>query len=477
MPEPTATTHDSPPESAESMQLAELNAASPARRVLGYAKLMGPGYMQSAMTLGGGTAFSAIFAGAAFGYELLWVAPLGMILGIIVLAAVAHQTLSTGEEPFAAMKRHAGGFFAYGWGIAAILSSIIWQFAQYALASSMLVLLAGQLGWQDAPRWAMGLMALAWCVGVALMYDRSPKLVRVYENLLKAMVWLIIACFAVVVFKTGVPSPGKLLPGLVPHIPEPAPVAGGDPIQPITLIVSGLAAAVGVNMLFVYPYTLRRRGWGRGHRTLAKYDLIFGMFVPYAIAASLILIAAASVLHFESPELFDGRGTGPDRVAEILAAPERLGPVVGVWVFSLGIIAMALSSITMQMLCSGFACETMFGWKRGRTMHIVGTMLPAIGVLGSVFWSEMRLWIAVPTTVFCGLLMPLACIGFIILQRSREYLGDDKPRGAMGTAWIIGMVIATVILIAGVGKSLITEVPGYLKRAGEAFTQTQEPSP
>ena len=54
-----------------------------------------------------------------------------MLLGIIVLSAVAHQTLSTGENPFEAMRTHAGAFFAYGWAIAAILSSIIWQFAQY----------------------------------------------------------------------------------------------------------------------------------------------------------------------------------------------------------------------------------------------------------------------------------------------------------------------------------------------------------
>ncbi len=31
-------------------------------RTLGYLRHMGPGYMQSAMTLGGGTAFASIFA-------------------------------------------------------------------------------------------------------------------------------------------------------------------------------------------------------------------------------------------------------------------------------------------------------------------------------------------------------------------------------------------------------------------------------
>jgi Mn2+/Fe2+ NRAMP family transporter len=464
----------------EAASLAKLNAASPARRVVGYIRLMGPGYMQSAMTLGGGTAFSSIFAGAAFGYDLLWVAPLSMLLGVIVLAAVSYQTLSTGAEPFQAMRTHAGAFFAYGWGIAAILSSIIWQFAQYALAASMLVLLAAQLGWEGAPRWLMGLVALAWCIAVGLTYDRSPRLVRVYENLLKGMVWLIIICFAVVVIRAGVPEPGKLLGGFVPSIPEARTVetaTGSNTIKPFTVIVSGLAAAVGVNMLFVYPYTLRRRGWRREHRTLSRYDLIFGMFVPYAIASSLIVIAAASVLHFESPELFTGTKIPPDAVAQMLAAPDRLGPGIGVWVFGLGIIAMALSSITMQMLCSGFACETMFGWKRGTGLHLVGTLLPAIGVLGAVFWSDIAMWIAVPTNVLCGLLMPIAYVGFILLQRSRAYLGKDRPEGTKGTLWVAGMILATVVLVAGLAKVVVQDGPGFIEQVQQALAGSAEPTP
>ncbi|MFT5831241.1 MAG: manganese transport protein, partial [Bacteroidia bacterium] len=91
----------------ELAQLEALDAKSFLPRTLGYMRHIGPGYMQSAMTLGGGTAFASIFAGAAFGYQLLWVAPLAMLLGIIVLSAVAHQTLSTDENPFQAMKKHA----------------------------------------------------------------------------------------------------------------------------------------------------------------------------------------------------------------------------------------------------------------------------------------------------------------------------------------------------------------------------------
>jgi Mn2+/Fe2+ NRAMP family transporter len=445
--------------SDDPQHMARLDALPFVPRTLGYMRLMGPGYMQSAMTLGGGTAFAAIFAGAAFGYQLLWVAPVAMLLGVIVLAAIAHQTLSTGANPFQAMKRHAGPFFAYGWAFSGILSSVIWQFAQYALASSMLVAIAARNGWQ-APTWLMGLCTLAWCVSTAMLYGLSARFVRAYELLIKGMVWFIVLCFGFVVIRTGIPHPGDLLSGLIPfRIPgENQGVLGS------TLVVSGLAAAVGANMVFVYPYTLRKRGWKREHRRLARLDLVFGMFVPYSIAASLMVIASASVFYYGDPKLFVGKSISPWAAAEILAAPDRLGPVAGLWVFGLGIIAMAISSITMQMLCSGFALCEMFGWKSEGPRYRLGMLIPCIGVLGSVFWDDMRLWLAVPTNVVCGFLLPLAYVGFIVLQRNREYLGADRPEGAKGRAWLLGMIVSTLTLVGFLLWFAATNLPSWFEQ-------------
>ena len=443
---------------AELAELQRLDAKPLVPRTLGYLRHIGPGYMQSAMTLGGGTAFASIFAGAAFGYQLLWVAPLAMLLGIIVLSAVAHQTLSTGQNPFQAMKTHAGPFFAYGWAFGGIASSIIWQFAQYALASSMLVAVAKSSGF-EVETWVMGLVALAWCVTVALLYDSRPSFVRLYENIIKGMVWFIIACFGLVVFQTGIPHPEDLMSGLIPfNIPGENQGVSGS-----TLVVSGLAAAVGANMLFVYPYTLRKRGWGRGHRRLARIDLVFGMFVPYAIAASLMVIASASVFYYGDPELFAGKKIAPWQAAEVLAAPDRLGPTMGMWVFGLGIVAMALSSITMQMLCSGFALCEMFGWEAKGPRYKFGLMLPAIGVLGAVFWNDMRLWIAVPTNVVCGFLLPICYIAFIKLNRNKAYLKGDTPGGGLGLIWSIGMAISTLVLVGFLGWFVWNEAPAWIE--------------
>jgi Mn2+/Fe2+ NRAMP family transporter len=444
----------------EKRMLAELDTKGTWERTAAYLRQIGPGYLQSAMTLGSGTAAASLFAGAAFGYTLLWVPPVAMLLGIIMLSAVAHQTLSTGLRPFEAMRRYAGPFFAYGWAIGALVASIIWHFPQYAMASTALVDMGAFMG-VSLNSSLMGVVVLVWAVATAMMYGQSPKWIRAFERLLKYMVWLVIVCFALVVIRTGIPDVGALLRGFFTfQIP-----GEHNGVHGATVMLGGLSAAVGVNMVFLYPYSLLTRGWGREHRRLARFDLFTGMFIPYVIAASLMIIATANTLHVDGD--FAGKLLLPKKAAESLEP--SVGPTIARIVFNLGILAMALSTITLQMLCSGFACSEMFNWKVGSTKYRIATLLPTPGVLGAVYWGDMAMWVAVPIALLCGFLLPIAYVGFIILHRRQAYLGDDTPSGPKGIAWIGGMLLATGILIVYLGWYAITKGPQFIS----AFRQLE----
>lgn len=429
--------------------LRRLESGPAPRRFLEYMKLIGPGYMQSAMTLGGGTMAASLYAGAAFGYELLWVAPVGMLIGVIMLMAISHQTLSTGQRPYQAMLKFAGKPFAYGWAAGAVLSSIIWHFPQYSLASACLADMGAVVGIEGLPPAGMSFIVLALAVSLSWMYGSSPRLVRTYERVLKYMVWGIIFAFALVLIKIGIKDPSAILKGFTTFsVPETR-----ENVASITLIISSIAAAVGINMVFLYPYSLLARGWGREHRCLARFDLFSGMFLPFVIATSLIIIVTAS-----TPELFEqfaGKKTPPVQAAKALST--HVGDILGRVVFNGGVFCMALSSITLQMLCAGFVAMEVFGWEFGSRRYRLATLLPTPGVLGPLLWSDHLLWLAIPTNIFCGLFLPVAYIGFIILQRSRAYLGDDRPKGAIGVAWLLGMVLATGTITVGLINYLMSK--------------------
>lgn len=445
-----------PPDPAELARerdaLRALASEPPLRRLGGYLRLIGPGYLQSAMTLGGGTVSAALFSGAVFGYQLLWVAPVSMALGLVMLAAISWQTLSTGVRPWPAMREHAGPVFAWAWALGALLSSIIWQFPQYALASAVLVDLADVAGWAGVPAPLAGLVVLVWAIGVSSLYGRSDRWVRRYERLLQAMVWGIVLCFGWVVFQTGVADWGELLRGFFTfQIPDER-----NGIAGVTLVLSGLSAAVGVNMVFLYPYTLLARGWGREHRELSRVDLLLAMFVPYTIAVSLVIIATANTLHLDPA--YDGMRLSPVEAAQVLAS--GIGPIGGRLVFGLGVLGMALSSITLQMLTCGFVAVELLGVSVGSTRHRLATWLPVPGVLGCVYWSDIAVWVAVPTNILCGIFLPAAYIGFCLLQRSRAYLGHDTPTGPLGTAWLAAMVGTTTFLVAFLSWYVVTTLFG-----------------
>ncbi len=430
-------------------------------RQAAYLRRGGPGYLQSALTLGGGTASACILSGAAFGFELLWVAPLGMILGGIVFMAISHQTLSTGMRPFEAMRVHAGPVVAWGWAIGTVLASVVWHFAQYSLASAVLVDLAEVAGF-TAPRWLMGLLVLAWAVPTAFSFGSGRKFAAAFDTLMRWMVWLIVAMFAVVAVRVGLGShAGEVAAGFIPHVP-----ADNGDVRANSVIIAGLATAVGINMTFLYPYTLLARGWGREHREYAKADIVYGMVLPYIVVTTLMVIVAGATLSAG----FTGKSIGPVDAAKSLGS--LLGPVWGRVFFDLGLLGMLLTTITLHMVCSGLACAEMFRLRIGSPAYRMAALLPVPGVLGSVFWGSISVWLAVPTSIIAGALLPLAYIGFIKLQTSRAYLGDDRPRGPLAVAWLAAMGVGTAVLVGFLALTVARELPAYWARIAQLFEGT-----
>lgn len=430
-----ATPPDPDAVAAQERQLLELDSAPLVKRWSGYLRFIGPGYLQSAMTLGSGTAASSLFAGAVFGYELLWVAPVGMLLGVLAMGAVSHQTLSTGERVLPAMAKHAHPIVAWGFALAAMVASIVWHFPQYNLAASSLVDAADSLGFEGVPKMAASAFVMVWAVMLSTSYGKSPRLVRAYERFLKYTVWGIVAMLLWVLINTETDW-GGVLRGFIPSLPEDR-----SGFRSIDLVVAGIAAAVGVNMLLLYPYSLLARGWGRAHRGLARFDLFAGMLVPYALASSLLVIAAANTLG----DVEVTKTVAVRQMAGVLG--EVVGPVAGTLIFDLGMLAMALSTITLHMVCCGFVAMEWFGLPFGSLRQRLCMLLPVPGCLAPLFWGDLAVWLAIPTTILCGAMLPIAYVGFLLLQRSKEYLGGDRQTGFGGLVATGGLLVAMLIII------------------------------
>jgi len=450
-----------PPEvlAEEKAELAELEGKGLLGRWRGYFAKSGPGWLQSALVLGSGSAMASLFAGTFLQYRLLWVQPLAMVLGIVMFWAMSYQTLSTGMRPFYAVKRYVHPVMAWAWAIGALLATMVWHLPQYALAAGMTEdMIKAATGWAPASPpvrtvtlIGIGLAVLTISTAVVWTYSSGHKGIRIYERILKGLVWMIILAFLVVIIRRAIDGGmewAKLFKGFLPlYIPTD--------VRGVSIVMAAFSAATGINATFLFPYTLLARGWSREHRGLSGFDLITGMALPFCVATSLMVIATGCTIY--NPEQFASGSTSlsPIEAAAMLESA-GLSMFFSRIVFGLGIVAMALSSITMHMLICGFAACEIFGVEPGSWRYRLACLIPAPGVAGVVLWKYMGPWIAIPTSAICGLMLPIAFITFFILNNRTEYLGKDKPCGTKAIAWNIAMLVSIGATLASIVYYLVS---------------------
>ncbi len=303
-----------------------------------YARLSGPGWLQSALTLGGGSLGSSLYLGILGGFSLLWLQPFAMAIGVVMMSAIAYVTLSTGERPFRAINRHINPVLGWSWLIATLMANMVWSLPQYSLCFAVCeqnffpsvfqgdgVLAPGPSN-SLLGRWVVSGAVLVLCTVVTWSYGSGSWGVRLYDAILKWVVALIVVCFVGVVVRMAMTPEGvdwgAVFAGLLPnfkHLYEPVatlrPLLEGiaDPEarrywsdlivgeQRDVMLAAG-AAAVGINMTFLLPYALLTRGWDKAFRGMTIFDLATGTFIPFVLATGCVVIAAAQQFHGRLPE-------------------------------------------------------------------------------------------------------------------------------------------------------------------------------
>jgi Mn2+/Fe2+ NRAMP family transporter len=455
------------------------------------------------------------------GYELLWLQPLMMIFGVLMLSVIGYVTLSTGEKPFRAINKHINPVLGWGWLIAAMLANLVWAMPQFGLGTAAIQQNFGILD-SDNGKYICALLLFVIGAAVVWSYDSGNKGVKVFEIILKIMVGVVVlSFFGVVIVMSGELEWGAIFAGFIPNFSllfEPASkftgiiAESGDPDYWKDIIlgsqrdrmVTAAATAVGINMTFLLPYSMLRKGWGRAHRGLATFDLSLGLFLPFFLATTCVVIASASQFHGKYDEgLLDptkktalteklqgaydknlsgiqkqlGEGKEPNLIDRQLAAMlvsrdafqlagslENLtdNKTVSQTVFGIGVLGMAISTIIILMLINGFTVTEMLGAEIGGMKHRIGSILPGVsGALGFLFlWSnaEAKFWLAVPTSVFGMVLLPIAYITFFLMINSRSLMGDALPQGNKRIVLNIAMLVALVAATIGAGWSIWSKV-------------------
>jgi Mn2+/Fe2+ NRAMP family transporter len=498
-----------------------------------FLRLSGPGWLQSGITVGGVSFSSSLYLGVLVGFSMMWLQPLAMILGIIMLGAIAYVTLSIRERPLKAINEHVSPVLGWSWLLASMAANLVWSMPQFVLGTRAIQqnLLPKVLGPEAVPDpWGRIICVgfiLAICIVATMFYGAGGRGVKIFEIIIKSIVSMIVLSFMGVVIKLsieGVIDWGQILHGLVPRLRmlwEPAAtikphIEAVAPqfqqfwtnlivAQQRDVMIAATAAAVGINMTFLLPYSMLRKGWDKDFRGLAIFDLSTGLFIPFILATGFVIIASASRFHTTSAPGFvpDEPGgvvtvepaynlVGPyegllkqrlgfeigndsvttlsseqlkrrtdalpyadKKMAAMLVKRDNLnlaaalapltGDFLAQFVFGLGVLGMGISAATMLMTINGLClCELLNRPLKGWTQRI-GSLIVSVGALSAIFWNRPAPWLAMPTSVFCIILLPIAYFAFSLLMNQKAMLGDNMPRGGKRVLWNALMIIATGI--------------------------------
>jgi hypothetical protein len=134
---------------------------------------------------------------------------------------------------------------------------------------------------------------------------------------------------------------------------------------------------------------------------------------------------------------------------------------------------MALSTISVCMVISGFVVCEILKRPLGGIHFKLGTLLAATGVLWPVLWTgSSKAYLAIPAFVFGYTLVPVAFLAFFLMMNSRKLLGDSLPSGRSRITWnvLMGITLAvtgTASIATAWGKSI--PVAGILLPIGKMF--------
>lgn len=302
-----------------------LDAQASGKTLSTFIKLSGPGWLQAAITLGGGSLAGALFLGVLGGTSMLWLQLMAITMGVIMLSAISYVTLSTGRRPFEAINREINPALGWGWIIATAMANIIWCMPQFSLCydaiDKNLANLAGGGGLGDATSTKIIVTAILFIAAgfVVLLNTKQGRAAKAFDIVLKSLVGMVVICFFGVVVLLAINGQldfAGILAGFIPDLSQWNSPAGemtavvaslGETEQSYwteklvgtqrSVMIAAAATAVGINMTFLLPYSMLARGWDKPFRGLARFDLSTGMAIPYVLVTSCVVIAAAFSLH------------------------------------------------------------------------------------------------------------------------------------------------------------------------------------
>ena len=391
--------------------------------------LIGPAFIAGAWQFGPGNLASAIDAGSAFGYSLIWVIVVSTILMIFFTDMSVRIGIASPHSMIGTIKQTLGQPVGVVAGLGVFFITLCFSVGNAAGAGLALSMLFGG----SAVMWTL-FVTIA--VGFILL---ARNTYRVIERVLVALVATMAVGFVATAFLAR-PDWTASIAGMLPTMP----------IGSELLLIALVGTNFSINAAFFTSYATRaHKVRADQYRDATITDTLPGIIAPGIMTALVIMVAAAVLGH---------TGERVETLAQLASVFEPMAGPAGYYIFTIGFFGAAFSSMLANSTAGGTMLSDAIGWggsfDSAKTKLLVGCVL-AFGLAVVTFAPGSRVQLIIFAQAMTVLVAPLLGV-LLVMTANNKLLGTMRNKwwhnvfAAIGLVSIFATSTLLVLKLAGV---------------------------
>jgi Mn2+/Fe2+ NRAMP family transporter len=432
-----------------------MSSAPIPKSFLDYLRAMGPGLVVVLTWLGAGDLVDSAVSGGSYGYALMWVLVLSLVIRWIFVSIIAKYQLCNerGETLMQGLKRLSPFFPPFILAAAVLFCHIINAYMYQGLGEASAAIAGFGAPWM----WAVGYAFAVFALVSRPVFKRIEVVFLIFLGLLTvsligSALW-------------AGPDPVGILRGTLGfQLPEQQ---GSFDAQLVAVSLIGAIAGSLANLM--YPYFIREKGWTTpAHRKVQRYDLALGVLVIIVLDVAVWSLGA---------EILHPQGLKADSIRDIAVILSHNLGQAGALLFYTGVFAAVGSSIVGNALAYGYMATDAFLLWRGPSGQTAEATEAADyrkhpGYRWMVLWALFSplVWVLSGRTSFVGLtvavnafqvlLLPILAIAVWILTARTEFIGPKYRNRVWENLAMAAFTLMALLGAWGAGQSLLKKLVG-----------------
>jgi Mn2+/Fe2+ NRAMP family transporter len=376
-----------------------------------------------------------VSAGAAFGYQLMWVIPIGVV-GIVLYSEMCGRVAAvSGKAVFDAIRERVGFKAALGALVSSEVVNLMTLAAELGGVAISLQLLSGL-----PYRWLIVLAVVAFAVVIWVTSFKWLERIFGYGGLCMLV-------FAVAAVKLG-PSWTKAGKGFIPHIAHDNKLLYGY------FAIGLLGAAMTPYEVYFYSSGGVEERWSPMDVGMNRANAILGYGLGGFLSLALMIVGGA---------LFLGRGISPEHLGTIaLGAEQPLGRI-GL-LFALVGILFAVGTASIDTVFAGAYNLAQFcGWEWGRYRHPRGAprfaltwIILLVLAMAIVMTGVDPVVLTEYAVIFSVVALPLTYVPILLVANDPTYMGRYRNGRLANVLGLVYLVVIMIVAVSAVPLMILT---------------------